>query len=162
MSAARRVVLDTNVLSYLFRRSSLGEQYRGLLEMRVGCVACVTPEELYFGAEKRKWGYRKRAELESFITERIVLPATLEVARISGHLRAARERQGRPLERADAWIAATALRHGVPLITHDRDFDGIAGLQVITLNGRPFDEGQIPCAKTAGILDAALSCRCTC
>jgi predicted nucleic acid-binding protein len=38
-----------------------------------------------------------------------------------------------PVAAADAWIAATALVYGVPLITHDpRDFAGVAGLRVLT------------------------------
>jgi len=33
----------------------------------------------------------------------------------------------------DWWIAACAIRHGLPLVTHDsKDFDGIEGLTVIT------------------------------
>ncbi|CAG1001520.1 Ribonuclease VapC4 [Phycisphaerales bacterium] len=40
---------------------------------------------------------------------------------------------GRPIECGDCWIAATALRHGLPLITHNpRDYADIAGLTVIT------------------------------
>jgi predicted nucleic acid-binding protein len=33
---------------------------------------------------------------------------------------------------ADRWIAATAVRLGVPLVTHDRAFVGIDGLAVLT------------------------------
>ena len=39
---------------------------------------------------------------------------------------------GRPIATADAWIAATALWHGIPLVSHDADFSGIAGLQLVT------------------------------
>lgn len=38
-----------------------------------------------------------------------------------------------PISAADAWIAATALLYGVPLVTHNRkDFEGIDGLVVIS------------------------------
>jgi predicted nucleic acid-binding protein len=30
-------------------------------------------------------------------------------------------RKGRPIQAADAWIAATAIALGVPLVTHNRD-----------------------------------------
>ena len=41
------------------------------------------------------------------------------------------------LTRSDAMIAATALFHGLPLVTaHSGDFDGIANLEVITRWGR--------------------------
>lgn len=42
-------------------------------------------------------------------------------------------RGGRPVAAADAWVAATALYRGVPLVTHNRaDFTGVAGLPVIS------------------------------
>ena len=41
--------------------------------------------------------------------------------------------RGRRIECADAWIAATALLHGVPLVTHNRgDYAGVAGLDLIS------------------------------
>jgi hypothetical protein len=33
----------------------------------------------------------------------------------------------------DGWIAATAIAHGLPLVTQDRDYDGVPGLDVVTL-----------------------------
>jgi predicted nucleic acid-binding protein len=44
---------------------------------------------------------------------------------------AARRRRGRRLAVADALIAATAAAHRLPLITRDRDFDGIDGVEVV-------------------------------
>jgi len=42
-------------------------------------------------------------------------------------------RRARLVGVADAWIAATALAHGLELVTHDAaDFKGIAGLTVIS------------------------------
>lgn len=44
-------------------------------------------------------------------------------------------RNGRPIAAADAWVAATALHLGVPLITHNRNhFIGVDGLNVISEN----------------------------
>jgi hypothetical protein len=39
---------------------------------------------------------------------------------------------GRALGIADAWIAATALGYGLPLFTHDGDFEGVTGLCLVT------------------------------
>jgi predicted nucleic acid-binding protein len=42
--------------------------------------------------------------------------------------------QGRKLETADAWIAATALAIGAPLATHNQhDYSQIAGLQLLSV-----------------------------
>jgi len=33
----------------------------------------------------------------------------------------------------DSWIAATAIAHRLPLVTQDRDYAGVPGLDVVTL-----------------------------
>jgi predicted nucleic acid-binding protein len=45
----------------------------------------------------------------------------------------ARQRSGLTLDENDLWIAATALSLGAILVSRDRDLNGIAGLQVLTL-----------------------------
>jgi tRNA(fMet)-specific endonuclease VapC len=129
------VVLDTNILSCMLEESPRGQRYLTLLDEYTGCVACLTPEEMYFGASKGKWGPRRWRELERLIAEQILLPVSLEIARTSGHLRASRERIGRRLECADAWIAATAMCNDMQLVTHDQDFHDIEGLKLFTLSG---------------------------
>jgi len=46
----------------------------------------------------------------------------------AGSLRLARAKQGKPLATADAFIAASAMRYGLQLLTADKDFSGIPGL----------------------------------
>src|SRR5438445_9435486 len=53
-------------------------------------------------------------------------------------------RSGRPIQCADAWIAATALLYGVPLVSHNpNDYSGVTGLTVLTeaqpspMDGKP-------------------------
>ena len=49
-----------------------------------------------------------------------------------GNVRADRQRIGRMISPQDAWIAATALRHDLPLITHNiKDFQEISNLRRI-------------------------------
>ena len=48
-----------------------------------------------------------------------------------------RDKTGRPIAVADAWIAATALYLDAPLVTHNaRDFDQIKNLEVYTAGAR--------------------------
>lgn len=48
-------------------------------------------------------------------------------------VKALAKQKGRPISISDAWIAATALAHAVPLVTHNpSDFYNVPGLTVIT------------------------------
>ena len=129
------VILDTNVVSYLMRGGSLAEAYAPHVQNRLLAITFVTVGELYFGAEKGKWGDRKRGELEAALRNFVVIPYDHEIARCYGRLVAERQRIGKPIAPNDAWIAACAVRHGVSLVTHNaKDFEDITGLRTITEN----------------------------
>lgn len=128
-----RVIVDTNVVSYLMRGGSLARRYRPHLQGRLSAIAFVTVGELYFGAEKAEWGAKRRQDLETTLRSFIVVPYDQEVARCYARLLARRQRDGRPISPNDAWIAACAVRHGIPLVTHNaRDFRGVESLELIT------------------------------
>lgn len=64
------------------------------------------------------------------------LPIDMSVADEWARLRLALATLGRRVNVNDSWIAATALAHGVPIVTQDADFDVLAevsDLRVITL-----------------------------
>lgn len=128
-----KVVVDTNVVSYLMRGGLLAQAYAPHLQGRLAAISFITVGELYYGAEKAGWGQKKRLQLETALRNFVVLPYDHEIAKHYGTVAAGRERIGRPISCADAWIAACAVRHNVPLITHDAsDFQDISNLHVIT------------------------------
>ncbi len=129
---APRVIVDTNIVSYLFEWSELGVRYDGLLAQYAGCVSAVTLYELYFGAFWRGWGRARWKRLEGILCRFECVPLSAEAAKLAAHVTAARKEAGKPIGWADACIAATALTTGVPVMTHDRDFDDIDRLEVIT------------------------------
>jgi tRNA(fMet)-specific endonuclease VapC len=66
----------------------------------------------------------------------VVLPYNRRLCAVWAEVTVAAQARGRRIECADAWIAATALRHGVPLVTHNRsDYAGVPGLKVIAYGG---------------------------
>jgi tRNA(fMet)-specific endonuclease VapC len=128
-----KIILDTNIVSYLMKGGSLAETYAPHVEGRLLAIAFITVGEMYFGAENKNWGDNKRRKLETTLRNFVVIPYDHEIARCYGRLMAERKRNGKPIAPNDAWIAACAARHAVPLVTHNaKDFEGITSLEVIT------------------------------
>lgn len=127
-----RIIADTNIISYLMKGVELGQRYKHHLAGKVVGIVFVTVAELHYGAEKNNWGEKRRRELEAHLKNFVVLPYHNEIAKTYARVVVERERAGHPISWPDAWIAATAIWHRTPLVTHDGDFAGIAGLQVVT------------------------------
>ena len=60
-------------------------------------------------------------------------PVDDHVADAWAELRASLRGTGRKLAANDSWIAATAIAHNLPLVTQDRDYDGVPGLTVVAV-----------------------------
>jgi len=130
-SSAQLVVADTGVVSLIFRGDSRSQFYEERIVGMRPVVSFQTLEELYIWPIGNNWGTRRRNELQRHLEMYEVIWPNLELVRLSAELRNEREKAGRRLNTADAWIAATALMLNCPLAYHDRDFDGIPGLPVI-------------------------------
>ena len=132
MSGAK-IILDTCIVSYLMKGGPLAEVYAPHTQGRLLAISFITVGEMYFGAENRNWGNKKRSVLETTLRNFVVIPYDHEIARCYGRLVAERKHNGKPIAPNDAWIAACAVRHAVPLVTHNaKDFMGITALDVIT------------------------------
>jgi tRNA(fMet)-specific endonuclease VapC len=126
------VLLDTDVFSYLTRDDPRAEPFRRAIEGQRLCLSFATVAELYKGARKRGWGADRVREMETELQRYLVLGYDSALTRICGELLADREQAGTKMEEFDAWIAATALRHAIPLATGNRrHFEGIDGLVLI-------------------------------
>ena len=128
-----RVILDTCIVSYLMRGSKEAEAYAPHVEGKLAAISFITVGEMYYGAEKRNWGDNRRKSLETTLRNFVVIPYDHQIAKCYARLVVERERNGKRPAPNDAWIAACAVRHNLPLITHNaRDFRNISGLTVIT------------------------------
>ena len=126
------ILVDTNIVSYIYEASELGLRYDLLLERYSRFGSPVTLAELHYGAYWRNWGANRWRRLNEVLGQLQWLPLTFEVARLASHLAAKRRHGGSPVKWADTYIAATALINGLPLMTHDRDFADFDGLEVVT------------------------------
>ena len=126
------IVLDTSVVSFLFNGDSRGAMYLPHVQGQRLVVSFQTVEEMWCGAYRADWSERRRNELARHLNQYEVVWPDPEMAHVCAQLRARRERAGRHIGVADSWIAATAVRLGCPLASHDRDFSGIPNLQLIS------------------------------
>jgi tRNA(fMet)-specific endonuclease VapC len=127
------VLLDTDVFSMFFRRDPRRVRYKEDVRGNVRCLSFASVGELRFGAITAGWGERRRQELEDAIARALVLTADDSVTLFWAQVKAARQRIGRPISSEDCWVAATALRHDLPLLTHNAtDYHDIPGLKLVT------------------------------
>ena len=127
------VLLDTDVTSFLFKKDTRGRWYKQHLHGQERIISFMTLAELDHWAITRKWGQKRRNELESFLAGYHVHYADRLVCTLWAEVTGRAERRGQPIQVADAWIAATALVFGVRLLTNNSDdFAGVDGLSVIS------------------------------
>jgi predicted nucleic acid-binding protein len=124
------LLLDRNVFSYIHKNDTRAQLYREHLEGNRLALCFMTVAELYQWARQRNWGRKRIDELEQKLSAYVVLHSDRETA---WEYAGVRTIKGHPMNPGDAWIAAAALRHRLPLVTHDRtDFEHIPGLVVVS------------------------------
>lgn len=98
-------------------------------------MSAVTAGELYAGAYRSNARDRHLKNIDERILPAVtVLPYDAATARIYGQIRAFLEGKGRPLADADLLIAATALYHGLELVTGNiRHFKRVPDLLINTV-----------------------------
>jgi tRNA(fMet)-specific endonuclease VapC len=124
-------LLDTNIVSYLLKGHPLGARYRPHLVGYAPAVSFMTVAEFYEGAMLAGWGNRRWTTLHALLGQILALQSSDALSARFGDVRL--QRAARPISVAYGWIAATALAHGLELVTHNpADFQGIANLRIVT------------------------------
>jgi len=96
-------------------------------------ISFMTLAELERWALERSWGLGRRRELAQHLTHYTILPVSRELCLRWAEICFAAKKKGRPIQTADAWIAASALYYQVPLITNNqRDYSMVDGLVLIS------------------------------
>jgi predicted nucleic acid-binding protein len=119
MGAATLAVVDTDVVSFLFKNHSIAAAYQAMLAARPLAISLTTLAEIEYGMEAKNWGAARRELMRQFLARFTLLFPDAETARIWARIKSGCARRGRPIMFADAWIAAAALQLNVPLVTHN-------------------------------------------
>lgn len=129
---SERGVLDTSV----FIASESGRALNENLLPDEAAVSVVTVAELHVGvlaARDTDTRARRMATLDA-LSDVEILPVDVDVARVWARLRVSVAEAGRRINVNDLWIAATAARHRLPIVSQDEDFqavDGMSGVVVV-------------------------------
>jgi len=127
------VVVDTDVVSYVFKQDTRARSYHRHLVGRHGLLSFMTLAELDRWAIQQHWGQSRRDHLARFLLELSVIHSNRELCRVWAQITDKADQLGRPLDCADAWIVVAALLERVPLVTNNpRGYSSVLGLTVLS------------------------------
>lgn len=123
------MILDTSALSaFIDGEPAVGEI---LGRQRRAALPVIVLGEFRYGIA----GSRHRKAYEEWLQANLstfeLLTITEETTIPYASLRGALKRLDRPIPANDAWIAALALQHGLPILSRDERFDGLPDLRRI-------------------------------
>lgn len=124
----KRAIADTSVFVAQETGRDLGE-----LPEKIA-VSVITAAELELGvlrAQDTDTRARRIATLSRVRSAYTLLAVDAQTASCFARIAAHELDAGRKLRRHDAWIAATALRHGVGVVTQDDDFSVFSAVEVV-------------------------------
>jgi predicted nucleic acid-binding protein len=127
-------LFDTDAISELLRRKPLAAYLHWVrtVPREDQFISAVSVGELYHGAYRSQARDRHLTNIEERVLAAVtIVPYDAAVAKVFGRVRAELEAAGTRLADADLQIAATALHHGLELVTGNvRHFSRIHGLQI--------------------------------
>ena len=127
------VVLDTDVVSFLFKNDTRAQIYLPHLHNRQWLISFMTEAELEQWVLLSGWQAKRIEWLRLFLVRFVIVPSSRDLVLRWAEVMVGSRRAGRRLESADGWIAATAKLYGARLITHNAaDYAGVPGLELIS------------------------------
>jgi tRNA(fMet)-specific endonuclease VapC len=121
------VILDTNALSaFIDGDAAVGEVLR--LQARA-CIPVIVLGEFRYGIAQSRHRSAYEDWLKSHLEHFDLLSVTDETAISYAALRVTLKERGTPIPANDAWIAALALEHRVPVLSRDLHFDAVPQLE---------------------------------
>mgnify|MGYP006284058057 CR=1 FL=1 len=133
MTESKEIVVDTDVISYILKGDTRAIRYRELARGKQLIISFMSVAELEFWGLSRNWGTKKIETLNDLLRHFIVYPSDRSLCLRWAKVMNQGRKTGKPVHVQDAWIAATALEIGTPLLTHNtKDFLNIPSLEVWT------------------------------
>lgn len=127
-----KALLDTDILSAVMRGNptAIVQAREYLAQHGAFAFSIITRYEILRGLKAKNATAQLQA-FDRFCESCLVLPLTDEIVVLAAEIYAALKRRGAPIGDADILIAASAVFHGLEVVTNNEDhFRRIPGLQV--------------------------------
>lgn len=125
-----RYLLDTNVVSHFIKGSKSIQNKLTSVSMSELGISVITEAELLFGLAKKPEAKQLKQVVHEFLIRVDILPWNSDSAECYATLRAELQKKGKALGNLDMLIAAHALSLNSVLITNDRAFAHVKGLEI--------------------------------
>jgi len=129
MPTRGRVLLDTDIIIALFNADR--EILAWLPQAVESLISVITVGELLRGVYGSRLIETNLARVGALLESVPVLACEIATAVRYGRIKQQLRMKGRPLPENDIWIAATAQQHQLTLVTRDRHFEQIQGLDLL-------------------------------
>lgn len=130
-----RFMLDTNTVSYLIKGHPAVVSTATATAVGEICISAVTEGELQYGLARRPGATRLASLVREFLARVSVEPWDSAVAQQYGSLRAETQAAGVSLSDLDMMIAGHAYSLGLVLVTSDKAFRNVQGIDVTDWTG---------------------------
>ena len=150
-SVATLAVVDTGIVSAILvgnqrqREAEVLSRYDTHLRGISLVLSFATVSELRYGRLKGEWSAARTERMEDWISQvaTVVMPDN-DLVNVCAALRDRCRREAHPLSDkihdSDRWIASTAIRHGIPLISDDSIFKDVPGLVLLREPATPAND----------------------
>jgi tRNA(fMet)-specific endonuclease VapC len=123
------LIVDTNALSAL---ADGGASVRERLRTSEGpFLPVIVLGEYRFGLLDSRERARRERWLDELTRYWVVLPITVSTTDFYARIRRSLKLSATPIPSNDAWIAALAIEHGLPVLTNDPHFAQVKGVEII-------------------------------
>lgn len=123
-----KFLLDTNIIAaWLKGETSVADKIDKAKEIHIPIIAV---GELYYGALYSTQVAKNIKEIKSITANYGVLQIDEETTIAYGNIKAALRKKGKPIPENDIWIAAIAKRFKLVVVTRDKHFKEIEGINI--------------------------------
>jgi predicted nucleic acid-binding protein len=127
------VLVDTDVISYIFKDDQRSAPFINYLADKTLLYSFQTFAELRYWYIRHRWSEHRWKILLEYLEQYTRVEHSIPISDHWAYAMYSSQKAGRRMLAADAWIAATALELGIPLVTHNKkDFLGLDGLEIIS------------------------------